>query len=78
VYSVVPAQTRRHPAAEEKTVILPPFWAARPVARFIFTERKSFVKRQSQRRRFDLLLAAMPEKIMDLIMDVAENVPVIG
>jgi hypothetical protein len=29
----------------------------------------------SQLRRFDLLLAAMPEKILDQVMDVVDNVP---
>ncbi len=29
----------------------------------------------SQRRCFDLLLAAMPEKILDQLMDVVDNVP---
>jgi hypothetical protein len=28
-----------------------------------------------RRRRFDLLLAALPEKVLDQIMDVLENVP---
>jgi hypothetical protein len=61
---------------KEKTVTLPPFWAARPAAWFAFAESKFREKAIiSQRRRFDLLLAAMPEKILDQVMDVVDNIP---
>ena len=60
---------------KEKTVTLPPFWAARPAAWFAFAESKFREKAIiSQRRRFDLLLAAMPEKILDQVMDVVDNI----
>jgi hypothetical protein len=56
-------------------VILPPFWAARLTAWFSFAESKFRVKAaDSQQRRFDLLLEAMTEKILDQIMDMVENV----
>jgi len=61
---------------KEKTVTLPPFWAARPAAWFAFAESKFREKAIiSQRRRFDLLLAAMPERILDQVMDVVDNIP---
>ncbi len=46
-------------------VILLPFWVAR-----VAMEKGNI----SQRRRFDLLLAAMPEKILDQVMDMVDNV----
>jgi hypothetical protein len=56
---------------KEKTVILPAFWKARPAAWFAFAESQFREKAIiSQRSRFDLLLAAMPEKILDQVMDV--------
>jgi hypothetical protein len=61
---------------KEKTVILPPFWVASPAAWFAFAESKFREKAIiSQWRRFDLLLAAMPEKILDQVMDVVDNIP---
>ncbi len=55
----------------KKTVILLPFCVARPAAWFVCAESKSREKTIiSQRRWFDLLLAAMPEKIMDKVLDV--------
>jgi hypothetical protein len=60
---------------KEKTIILPPFWAARPVSLFAFAESKLNEKTIiSQRRRFDLLLAAMPEKILDQVMAEVDNI----
>jgi hypothetical protein len=51
---------------KEKTVILPPYWAARLAAWFAFAEGKFREKDIiSQWRRFDVLLAAKPEKILD-------------
>jgi hypothetical protein len=61
---------------KEKIGILPPFWVARPAAWFTFAENKFCEKAvNSQRRHFDLLLAAIPEKILDNIMDVVDNIP---
>jgi hypothetical protein len=59
---------------KEKMVTLPPFWVARPVAWFAESKfrEKAIIP---QRRRFDLLLAAMPEKIFDQVMDVVDNIP---
>jgi hypothetical protein len=54
---------------KEKSVILPLFWASRPAAWFGFARRRWFLRQ----RRFDLLLAAMPEKI--LVMNIVENMP---
>jgi hypothetical protein len=53
-----------------------PFWAARPAAWFAYAESK-FCKKAvtSQQRHFDLLLAAILEKILDNIMDVVNNIP---
>jgi hypothetical protein len=61
---------------KEKTVILPPFWVARPAAWFAFAESQFREKAIIfQRRRFDLLLATLPEKIRDQVMEVVDNVP---
>ncbi len=60
---------------KEKTVILLPFCAARPAAWFAFAESKFREKAIiSQWRRFDLLLAAMPGKILDQVMDMVGNI----
>jgi hypothetical protein len=60
----------------EKTVVLPPFWASRPAAWFAFAESKFRQKAvDSQRKMFDLLLAALPEKVLDQVMDVVANIP---
>jgi hypothetical protein len=60
---------------KEKMVVLPTFWAARPAAWFAYSESK-FCKKAvtSQQQRFYFLLAAIPEKILDNIMDVADSV----
>jgi hypothetical protein len=73
---VVLGKTWRHPAAEGEDGHLASFWAARPSAWFAFAERTFWEKAIiPQRLRFDLLLAAMPEKILDQVMDVVDNVP---
>jgi hypothetical protein len=61
---------------KKKTVILMPFWAARPTARFAFAESK-FQEKDiiSKWQQFDLLLAAMPEKILDQVIDPAGQLP---
>jgi hypothetical protein len=61
---------------KEKTVILPPFWAAWPAAWFAYAKSK-FRKKAvtSQQRRFDFLLVAIPEKILNNIMDEVDSVP---
>jgi hypothetical protein len=51
------------------SVTFPAAWFA--VAESKFRETAA----NSQRRRLDLLLADMSEKILDQIMDVVENVP---
>ncbi len=61
---------------KEKTVTLLPFCVARPATWFAFAASKFREKAIiSQWRRFDLLLAAMPEKILDQVMDVVDNIP---
>jgi hypothetical protein len=63
------------PQQGEKSVILPPFWTTRPAAWFIFVESKFREKNIiSQRRRFDFLLAALPERVLDQVMDVVDNI----
>jgi hypothetical protein len=60
---------------KERSVILPPFWITRPAAWFVFAESKFREKAIiSQRRRFDLLLAALPERVLDQVMDVVDNI----
>jgi hypothetical protein len=57
-------------------VILLLFWAARPAAWFVFSVGKFQEKAVvSQCQQFDILLVALPEKILYQIMDVVENVP---
>jgi hypothetical protein len=60
---------------KEKTVILLPFWAARLAAWFAYAQSK-FCKKalNSQQKGFNLLLAAIPENILDNIMDVVDSV----
>ncbi len=46
------------------------------MAWFAFTDSMFWEKAAvSQRQRFDLILAAMPEKILDRIMDMVDNLP---
>jgi hypothetical protein len=72
---MVLGRTWRHPAAEGEDGHIAAFWAARPLAWFNFAERKFWEKAIiPQSRRFDLL-AAMPEKILEQVMDVVDNVP---
>jgi hypothetical protein len=52
---------------------LPPFWAAMLVASFAFARDK--FREKSIISQFDLLLATMPEKILDQVMDVVDIVP---
>jgi hypothetical protein len=56
-------------------VILPPFWAARPAPWFGFAESNFREKPVvSQWRYFDLLSAAMPEKVLDVITNLDRQV----
>jgi hypothetical protein len=69
-------QWRHGDAQQQNKTILLPFWVARPAAWFAFAESKFRENAVfSQEQRFNLLLAAMPEKILDQIMDKVENVP---
>jgi hypothetical protein len=60
---------------KDRTVTLPPFWTRRPAAWFAFAEIKFREKSvDKQARNFDLLLAALPKKVQDQMMDVIDNV----
>jgi len=58
------------------TVTLPPFLASRLGAWFAFVESKFSEKAvDKQARKFVLLLAALPEKVLDQMIDVVDNMP---
>jgi hypothetical protein len=60
----------RHPAAEEEVGYPAAFLAV------LVCFRGEQVKGEGhQRRRFDLLLAVMPEKILDQVMEMVDNIP---
>jgi hypothetical protein len=76
-------QRRLHPDCpvvqqqeKERTVTLLPFWASRPAALLACEESKFREKAMDkQARKFDRLLVALPEKVLDQGMDVVDNVP---
>ena len=60
-------------------LVLPAFWTSEPAAWFAFAEAKFRTANIiSQRVKFDLLLAALPEATLAQAMDIINNIPAVN